>query len=121
MNAIAFPSQDRPNGPEARYGLILSGLNRTPGHLPLVNSTPAASNARRITASVSSLAYLPASIWAMVLRSTPTFSASSWMVQFSKARAALICADVIYKCHLALSIKYPFALRARTLNRSAID
>ena len=39
----------------------------------------------------------------------------------SKARAALICADVIYKCHLALSIKFPFALRARTLNRSAID
>ena len=91
---------------DARYGLILSGLNRTPGHLPLVNSTPAASNTRRMVASVSaSLAYLPASIWAMVLRSTPTFSASSWMVQFSKARAALICADVIYKCHFGPSCK----------------
>ena len=32
---------------DARYDLILSGLSRTPGHLPLVNSTPAASNTRR--------------------------------------------------------------------------
>ena len=107
--------------PEARYGLILSGLNRTPGHLPLVNSTPAASNARRITASVSSLAYLPASIRAMVLRSTPTFSASSWMVQFSKARAALICADVIYKVPLGPFYKMFICAASADANRSAID
>jgi len=72
-------------------------VRRTPGCSPLVNSTPAVSNARRIASSLAVVSEVPVSMTSARLTVfTPNADARarSTALHPNKARAALICAPV---------------------------